>query len=140
MTSPCPAQAKAKLMSDTPTDDPLADAAVYILLGRVWAEQNGPEVPVHILLRAPDDDTAIREALNALAEDEYVEAEFDQIGTLTGPPDEEPHASAYQGAMEGEVAIVTFVDDEGPIEDGEAEDMGDNVHPFEALKGWKGDA
>lgn len=126
-------------MSDTPTDDPLADAAIYILLGRVWADQNGPEVPVHILLRAPDDDTAIREALNALAEDGYEEAEFDQIGTLTGAPDEEPHASAYQGAMEGEVAIVTFVEEEGPMEDGIDGEVADNVHPFEALKGWKGE-
>jgi hypothetical protein len=126
-------------MSDTPTDDPLADAAIYILLGRVWADQNGPEIPVHILLRAPDDDTAIREALNALAEDGYEEAEFDQIGTLTGAPDEEPHASAYQGAMEGEVAIVTFVEEEGPMEDGIDGEAADNVHPFEALKGWKGE-
>lgn len=126
-------------MSYTPTDDPLADAAIYILLGRVWADQNGPEIPVHILLRAPDDDTAIREALNALAEDGYEEAEFDQIGTLTGAPDEEPHASAYQGAMEGEVAIVTFVEEEGPMEDGIDGEAADNVHPFEALKGWKGD-
>jgi len=27
---------------------------------------------------------------------------------LTEIPDEEPHASAYQGALEGEVAIIRF--------------------------------
>ena len=38
----------------------------------------------------------------------YAEAELDRIGELESPPDDEPHASAYQGAMEGEVSIVTF--------------------------------
>jgi hypothetical protein len=33
---------------------------------------------------------------------------LDQIGTIMGEPDEEPHASAYQGALEGEVAIIRF--------------------------------
>lgn len=117
-------------MVDTPPGtDPEAEAAVHILLGRVWDDADEAGVPVHILLAAPDDDTAIRMALNALAEDDYAEAEFDQIGTLAGAPDEEPHASAYQGAMEGEVAIVTFVEEAG-------EGAG-NVHPFDALKGWK---
>ena len=27
---------------------------------------------------------------------------------MEGEPDEEPHLSAYQGALEGEVSIVTF--------------------------------
>ena len=27
---------------------------------------------------------------------------------MDGVPDEEPHLSAYQGALEGEVSIVTF--------------------------------
>ena len=124
-------------MSHHPTgDDTPAEPAVYILLGRVWVDKNEPEVPVHILLTAPDDDTAIREALNALAQDGYEEAEFDQIGTLTGAPDEEPHASAYQGALEGEVAIVTFVDEDTPWTDGRAGDDEDNIHPFDALKDW----
>lgn len=125
-------------MSDEFADEDGTDgAAVYILLGRVWVDKSEPEVPVHILLTAPDDDTAIREALNALAQDGYEEAEFDQIGTLTGAPDEEPHASAYQGALEGEVAIVTFVDEAAPWTDAPDDDAHDNVHPFDALKGWK---
>lgn len=113
-----------------------ADTAVYIILGRVTAEEDGPQIPVHILLTGPDDDSVIREALNALAGDGYHEAEFDQIGTLTDQPIEEPHASAYQGATEGEVAIITFdpEDDEGgDVVDGR---NADNVHPFEALKDW----
>ena len=53
-------------------------------------------------------DGRYREALNALADEGFLEADLDQIGTLTDAPDEEPHASAYQGALEGEVAIIRF--------------------------------
>jgi hypothetical protein len=40
------------------------------------------------------------------------------------------------------VAIVTFVDENAPWTDAPDDDGedADNVHPFEALKGWKGDA
>ena len=37
-----------------------------------------------------------------------VEADLDQIGMLTEVPSEEPHASAYQGALDGEVSIIRF--------------------------------
>ena len=109
---------------------------VFIILGRVWIEDGAPEIPVHILLRAADDDSAIREALNALSEDGYAEAEFDQIGALTDMPDEEPHASAYQGAMEGEVAIVTFGDG-GDADWDLDEDDDEEANPFDILKDWK---
>ncbi len=115
---------------------------VFIIIGRVWPGKNGPEAKVHILLVAPDDDSAIREALNALAERGYEEAEFDQIGTLVDAPDEEPHASAFQGALEGEVAIVTFseaLSDDGPrFASPDEEDEG--YDPFAVLKDWKPDA
>lgn len=111
------------------------EQAVYIIMGRVTAEENGPQIPVHIMLTGPDDDGVIREALNALASDGYYEAEFDQIGTLTDQPIEEPHTSAYQGALEGEVAIITFEEDAGGDEQVDGYDA-DNVHPFEALKDW----
>ena len=51
---------------------------------------------------------SVRTALESLAKEGYAEAELDQIGDMDGAPDEEPHVSAYQGALEGEVAIVTF--------------------------------
>ena len=69
---------------------------------------NGCEVAVSRLLS--DCQTAVRRALEALADEGYAEAEFDQIGEMEGQPDEEPHASAWQGATEGEVAIVTFTE------------------------------
>lgn len=114
-------------------------AGVFIIIGRVWPIKDGDSIDVHILLVAPDDDSAIRSALNALAERGYEEAELDQIGTIVDAPDEEPHASAYQGALEGEVAIVTFaegLDDE--TDPGRADDdEDDDYDPFAILKDWK---
>ena len=79
-----------------------------IITGRVWKRKGGESEGVHIFLVAVDDDSAVRRALEALAAEGYAEAELDQIGDMQGEPDEEPHLSAYQGALEGEVSIVTF--------------------------------
>ncbi|MBP0441480.1 transcriptional regulator [Tianweitania sediminis] len=84
------------------------EPSVMIIVGRAWLVKGGESTRVHVLLVAPDDDSAVRAALEALAREGYVEAELDQIGEMEGMPDEEPHASAYQGAMEGEIAIVTL--------------------------------
>ena len=82
--------------------------SVTIITGRAWREKGGESEGVHVMLVAPDDDTAVRRALEALAKEGFAEAELDQIGDMEGMPDEEPHASAYQGAVEGDVSIVTF--------------------------------
>jgi hypothetical protein len=84
------------------------DSIVFIIIGRAFEQKGEDPFDIHIMLVAPDDDTAVREALNALAHEGYEEAELDQIGVMEGMPDEEPHASAYQGALEGEVAIITM--------------------------------
>lgn len=81
---------------------------VFIIIGQVRREASGPSEQVHVLLTAPDDDSAVRSALEALASEGYAEADLDQIGEIFEEPAEEPHSSAYQGALEGEVAIVTF--------------------------------
>lgn len=81
---------------------------VIIITGRVWKKKNGKPEGVHVMLMATDDDSAVRRALESLAAEGYAEAELDQIGEMQGEPDEEPHLSAYQGALEGEVSIVTF--------------------------------
>jgi hypothetical protein len=83
---------------------------VTIIVGRAWRRKGGDSEGIHIMLTAPDDDSAVRRALEALAKEGYAEAELDQIGDMEGAPDEEPHLSAYQGALEGEVSIVTFDD------------------------------
>lgn len=93
----------------TTTDPDTSDEAlVFVIIGRVFQTKGDDPTDVHIMLVAPDDDTAVRDALNALAGEGYEEAELDQIGVMEGMPDEEPHASAYQGALEGEVAIITM--------------------------------
>ncbi len=81
---------------------------VTIITGRAFRTKGGGSEGVHIFLVAPDDDSAVRTALEALAKEGYAEAELDQIGEMDGAPDDEPHASAYQGALEGDVSIVTF--------------------------------
>lgn len=83
---------------------------VTIIVGRVWRKKGGDSLGVHIMLCAPDDDSAVRIALESLAREGYAEAELDQIGDMDEIPDDEPHLSAYQGAVEGEVSIVTFDD------------------------------
>lgn len=90
-------------------DNNLDGPMVFIIIGKAYERDGDSDgVDIHVMLRAPDDDTAVREALNALADEGFLEADLDQIGTLTDAPDEEPHASAYQGALEGEVAIIRF--------------------------------
>jgi hypothetical protein len=77
---------------------------VALIVGR--ARRGSSWLGIHIMMIAPDDDTAVRRALDALKSRGFAEVELDRIGELDEAPDEEPHASAYQGALEGEVAIV----------------------------------
>ena len=84
---------------------------VTIVIGRVRRSKGGKWEGVHVLLTAPDDDSAVRRVLESLTREGYVEAELDQIGDMEGEPDEEPHMSAYQGALEGEVSIVMVKDE-----------------------------
>ncbi|MDM9622446.1 transcriptional regulator [Rhizobium sp. AC44/96] len=90
--------------NDNNTEGPM----VFIIIGKGYESDASEGVDLHIMLRAADDDSAVREALNALAEEGFIEADLDQIGMLTEVPEEEPHASAYQGAVDGEVAIIRF--------------------------------
>ena len=89
-------------------DNTLDDPMIFIIIGKAYETKAGEGIEMHVILRAPDDDSAVREALNALTEEGFLEADLDQIGVLTDEPPEEPHASAYQGALEGEVAIIRF--------------------------------
>lgn len=82
--------------------------AIFVIIGQISRHKNGEMSPVHVMLAAPDEDTAVRLCLDALASKGYAVADLDQIGVLDGEPLEEPHASAYQGAMEGEVAVIAF--------------------------------
>jgi len=81
---------------------------IFIIIGQVSQQKDGDMSAIHVLLAAPDEDTAVRLCLDALSSKGFAEADLDQIGLMGGMPDEEPHASAYQGAVEGEVAIISF--------------------------------
>lgn len=96
-------------MIATPDNDNTSEGPmVFIIIAKAYEEAGSDGIDLHILLCAPDDDSAVREALNALAEEGFLEADLDQIGMVTEVPVDEPHASAYQGALEGEVAIIRF--------------------------------
>ena len=95
-------------MQNPVNDNAPREGFVFIIIGKAYLEGDDEGVDIHVMLRAPDDDSAVRDALNALTEEGFHEADLDQIGTIMGEPDEEPHASAYQGALEGEVAIIRF--------------------------------
>jgi hypothetical protein len=81
---------------------------VIIITGRVRRRKGGKSEGVNVLLVAADDDSAVRIALEALAKEGFAEAELDRIGEMESEPDDEPHLSAWHGALEGEVSIVTF--------------------------------
>jgi hypothetical protein len=96
------------MITDPDNDNNSESPMVFIIIGKGYPTKDSEGVELHILLRAPDDDSAVREALNALSEEGFIEADLDQIGVMTEEPVEEPHASAYQGALEGEVSIIRF--------------------------------
>lgn len=88
-----------------------SEPTVFVIVGRVWEDgASAPEdaIPVNIFVKAPDDDGAVRRALEALAAEGYAEAELDQIGALTEEPDDPTFESAYEDALEGNVAVVAF--------------------------------
>ncbi|WP_306031371.1 regulator [Stappia sp. MMSF_3263] len=89
--------------SDAPT--------VYIILGHAREGDMGtPEadIPVNILLTAPDEDSAVRLALEALKGQGFVEAALDQIGVILEEPDDPTFESAYEDALAGEVAVIAY--------------------------------
>ena len=112
MSSPNPLAHPASLAKNRnqPVNDN-EERPVTIITGRVWKKKGGKPEGVHVMLVAPDDDSAVRRALESLAAEGYAEAELDQIGDMEGEPDEEPHLSAWQGALEGEVSIVMVKDE-----------------------------
>ena len=81
---------------------------VFIIIGEVRHTGETEMIPFNALLAGPDDDTAVRRCLEALAQEGYEEADLHQIGNLEGRPDEDPFISAYEAALEGEVAIIAY--------------------------------
>ena len=96
------------MITEPDNDNGRDEVMVFVIIGKAYEREGEDGIDIHVILQAPDDDTAVREALNALSEEGFLEADLDQIGMITEVPDEEPHASAYQGALEGEVSIIRF--------------------------------
>ncbi|WP_349357390.1 regulator [Stappia sp.] len=86
-------------------------ANVFIILGTAREPGEGDalaDVPVNILLQAPDEDSAVRAALEALGGQGFVEVDLDQIGVILEEPDDPTFEAAYEDALAGEVAVITY--------------------------------
>ena len=72
-------------MITTPDNDNNFDGPMIFIIHRqgLRSPDASEGIDLHIMLKAPDDDTAVREALNALAEEGFIEADLDEIGMLT---------------------------------------------------------
>lgn len=88
------------------------DSPVFILIGGVRRENEEEMTRFYAFLTASDDDGAVRKCLEALAQQGFEEADLDQIGVMTGPPEEEEYQDAYRAALSGDVALMVFADDE----------------------------
>ena len=88
-----------------------AEPTIYVIFGRGRREELGtPEedTELHILLQAPDEDRAVRRALEALAGEGYATAELDRIGVVLEEPDDPTYEAAYEDALAGEVAVIAI--------------------------------
>lgn len=81
---------------------------VFILIGGVRRENEPQMSRFYGFVTAPDDDGAVRRCLEALAQQGFEEADLDQIGTMTGPPEEEEYLEPYKAALAGDVALMVF--------------------------------
>ncbi len=84
---------------------------VYLIMGRAWKEEGGDEeegIPFHVMVTAPDDDGAVRRAVEALGEQGFVDAALDQLGYITEVPEEEFFVQPYKDALAGNVSVITF--------------------------------
>ena len=79
---------------------------VWIITGRVTRRKGGAESQVHVILRAPDDDSAVRLTLEALQREGFAEADSTRSANCRANRTRSRTMSAYQGALEGEVSIV----------------------------------
>ena len=95
-------------MSSTENTTPVDSNSVYLIIADVWNK----DVEVHMVLTLEEDDDLVQTALSILADEGYDEAELLEVGTLESQPDEEPHKSAWETAMRGEIALIEFDGDD----------------------------
>lgn len=99
-------------MSSTPESANDDSPVVHLVIADVWNEDDDSPVEVHILLKASEDEDLVQTVLSILADEGFNEAELLEMGTLTEEPEEEPHKSAWQTALKGEIALIEFDGDD----------------------------
>ncbi len=99
-------------MSSTENTTPVDSNSVYLIIADVWNKDVEESVEVHMVLTLEEDDDLVQTALSILADEGYDEAELLEVGTLESQPDEEPHKSAWETAMRGEIALIEFDGDD----------------------------
>lgn len=85
-----------------------SDPLIFIITGTIRKPESTELIPFNALLRAADDDSAVRNCLNALAQKGYGEANLDRIGNVLSRPEDEKFQGAYDAALNGAVALVVF--------------------------------
>ena len=81
---------------------------VFIIVGGVRKSGDAEMIPFNALLSAPDDDSAVRRCLEALAAEGYEEADLDQIGTIEEPDEDDSFLEPYRTAVSGEIALIVY--------------------------------
>ena len=95
-------------MSSTTPSTENDSPVVHLVIADVWNEGEEESIEVHILLKSDEDEDLVQTVLAILSEEGYNEAELVEMGTITEEPEEEPHKSAWQTALTGEVALIEF--------------------------------
>jgi hypothetical protein len=90
------------------------DPIVFIITGNVRRDEDTAMNPFNALLMAADDDSAVRQCLDALSREGFEEAELDQIGNILERPQDEEFQEAYDAALKGETALLLFHNDDDP--------------------------
>ncbi|MEC9343860.1 MAG: transcriptional regulator [Pseudomonadota bacterium] len=84
------------------------DPPVFIIIGGVRHADDAEMMDFHALLTAPDDDSAVRRCLEALASEGYDEADLTQIGNIEEPEEDDPFFAPYCAALEGDIALLVY--------------------------------
>lgn len=103
------------MSTTTPSTGPSSgndSPTIHLVIAHAWNEGEESPVEVHLLLKESENDDLVQTVLSILADEGYQEAELLEMGTLTEQPDEEPHKSAWETAIEGQVALIEFDGDE----------------------------
>ncbi len=97
--------------STTPSTDN-DSPTIHLIIAHVWNDGEESPLEVHLLLKESENDDLVQTVLSILADEGYNEAELLEMGTITEQPDEEPHKSAWETAITGQVALIEFDGDE----------------------------